>query len=88
MTAVQVTAQTEGTVSDAIVKQFREEIGTDVQQFNMPAYNARVKARVNTPAEDRDYMLRQKYGMLPAQLTHSEKNLIQREELKRAKRIK
>lgn len=67
------------TVNEALVKQFKDEAG-QLQPFNLPEYYNKVRLKINTPAEDLDFMLRQKYGLLPPQLRNSEKLLIKREE--------
>lgn len=80
-----MTTQTTGTVTESILRQFKQDIGGQVQQFIFTDYSNKVRLGINTPAEDADYMLRQKYGLLPPQLTHSERNLIQREEQRLAR---
>lgn len=70
-------------VTEAVYQQFKEDVGNELQpNFNIAEYRMKIRAGKNTGAEDIDYMLRQKYGLLPPQLSHGESNLIRREEIR------
>lgn len=60
------------TATEAAYKAFRKDVGDQLQKFNFTEYKLKARWNATTDAEDADYMLRQKYGLLPPQLTATE----------------